>query len=186
MKEPQIFQLKDQKINNDISHWFITATQRDKITILRKLIHATNPQKAIVFINKNELIQDVSSRLNYHKINAECIYGNASKLERKKALDAFKTGKCNVLVASDLLARGLDLQDLTHVFNLDIPVDLNEYLHRVGRTGRSGKKGIAISIITENEKQFITTIERLNGIVVKPIELMNGEVFELKTLTKKN
>lgn len=186
MKEPQIFQLKDQKINGDILHLSITAERRDKINILRKLIHATTPQKAIVFINKNELIQEVAARLNYHKINAECIYGNASKAERKKALDAFKTGNCNVLIASDLVARGLDLQNITHVFNLDIPVDLNEYIHRVGRTGRAGKKGIAISIITENENQFMKNIERLNHITVQPIEVTNGEVMELKTATKKN
>lgn len=175
MKEPMIFQLSEEKLNNDIEHFYMLSTRRDKIINLRKLIHAVKPTKAIVFINKNELIQDVANRLNYHKINTVSIFGDATKKERKQALDSFKTGSANVLVASDLVARGLDLQDLSHVFNLDIPVDLHEYTHRVGRTGRAGSKGTAISIVTEKEIQFIKSIEKLNGIkfVAKDLEKGN-------------
>lgn len=185
MKKPKIYQLKEDNVNKDIQHLSITAARRDKINILRKLIHATKPKKAIVFLNKNELIQDVSDRLNYHKINAVCIFGNASKFERKKALDAFKSGESKILVASDLVARGLDLPNLTHVFNLDIPADLNEYIHRVGRTGRAGAKGTAVSIVTEKEIKFIKAIERLNNINVKPIEVVNGQVNELNNSNQK-
>ncbi len=180
MKEPQLISLADEKVNNDIEHFYIISTVRDKINVLRSLIHATKPKKAIVFINKNELIQEMVSRLNYHKIDAVGIFGNATKASRKKALDAFKSGKSNILVSSDLVARGLDLQDITHVINLDIPADLDEYIHRVGRTGRAGKKGTAISIITENERRFINKIEKSNGIVISPKKLYKGKLINSK------
>lgn len=177
MKEPQLINLTDEKINSDINHFYITTTRRDKINVLRSLIHATKPTKAIIFINKNELIQDVVARLNYHKINTVGMFGNATKASRKETLDAFRSGKSTILVSSDLVARGLDLQEITHVINLDIPQDLNEYIHRVGRTGRAGKKGTAISIITENEKQFLKKIERLNGIAITPKEIYKGKLI---------
>lgn len=194
MTDPVVFQLSEEKLNNDIEHQYIVSSRRDKINTLRKMIHAAKPTKSIVFINKNELIQDVANRLNYHKIKTVSIYGDATKKERKEALDAFKNGKATVLVASDLVARGLDLQDLSHVFNLDIPVDLHEYTHRVGRTGRAGEKGCAISIVTEKEVQFIRQISRLNGITFTQKDLAEGLVNdysasevtkEVKTAAKK-
>lgn len=178
MKEPVLFQLSEEKLNSDIEHQYLVSSRRDKINTLRKTIHAAKPNKSIVFINKNELIQDVANRLNYHKIKTVSIFGNATKKERKQALDAFKSGKASVLVASDLVARGLDLTDLTHVFNLDIPVDLHEYTHRVGRTGRAGAKGCAISIVTEKEVQFLRQISMLNGITFSQKDLAEGKVVE--------
>lgn len=192
MKEPVIFQLSEEKLNNDIKHNYIVSSRRDKITALRKAIHASNPSKSIVFINKNELIQDVANRLNYHKIKTVSIFGNATKKERKQALDDFKSGKATVLVASDLVARGLDLQDLSHVFNLDIPVDLHEYTHRVGRTGRAGAKGTAISIVTDKEVQFLRQISRLNGITFKQKDIAEGKLIDYveandsKSISSKN
>jgi len=179
MKEPHVFKLSEEKINADIEHLYITSTRRDKTTTLRKLIHAAKPTKAIVFLNKNELIQEVNDVLIYHAIKSVCIFGNATKPERKKALDAFKSGSANVLVASDLVARGLDLQGLTHVFNLDIPIELSEYIHRVGRTGRAGEKGTAISIVTEKEVEFIKAIERINSVTMSFIKLHNGKLIKV-------
>lgn len=188
MKTPEIIQLKAEKINNDIEHFYLTASRRDKINLLRKVISSTKPTKAIVFLNKNELIQDLRDRLLYHQVETVAIFGNARKADRKKALDAFKTGSAKVLVASDLVARGMDLPNITHVFNLDIPADLNEYTHRVGRTGRAGKKGTAISIVTPNEVQFVKSIERLNGIKFYEKEIVKGKLYDPKVLKypKKN
>ncbi|MBN2261178.1 MAG: DEAD/DEAH box helicase [Clostridiales bacterium] len=177
-KEPHLVNLNDERINNDIDHLCIISTKRDKIDTLRSLIHAAKPKKTIVFVNKNDLIQEVVARLIFHKIDAVGIFGNAIKADRKKAIDSFKNGKATVLVASDLVARGLDLQDITHIINLDIPSSLNEYLHRVGRTGRADKKGTAISIITENEVQYLMKIEELNGIAFSVKELYKGKLID--------
>lgn len=177
-KEATVIRLIEQKVNSDIEHLCVLSEQRDKINTLRKIIHAVNPKKAIVFINRNELIQEVTSKLCYHKIDAVGIFGNARKSDRKKALDAFKGGKANVLIASDLVARGLDLQDITHVINLDIPADLHEYVHRAGRTGRAGKKGTAITILTEREISALMKIERIHGVEFSVKEVREGRLVE--------
>jgi len=178
MKEPVLIQLTGEKVNADITHFCVLSDQRDKVNTLRKIIHAVKPKKAIVFINRNELIQEVTSKLQHHKIDAVGMFGNARKADRKKSLDAFKGGKASVLIASDLVARGLDLQDITHIINLDIPVNLNEYVHRAGRTGRAGAKGIAITIITENEIKSLMKIERMHGIEFDVKEVRAGQLVE--------
>lgn len=180
MKEPKLINLTREKVNNDIEHYYITTTRRYKSTTLRSLIHASNPKKTIVFLNRNEFIQDLVAELKYHKLNAVGIFGNASKEERKKALDSFRTGKSNILISSDLMARGLDLKDITHVINLDVPENFDEYVHRVGRTGRAGEKGVAISIITEDEERFIKKIARMNSISIIPKELYKGKLIDLE------
>ena len=180
MKSPEVLRLKKEEINNDIEHYYIIASRRDKLKVTRQLIHATKPKKAIVFLNKNELIQDLNDQLLFHKIKSVAIFGNGTKEQRKKALRSFSTGDAKILVASDLVARGLDLPAITHIINLDIPSDLNEYTHRAGRTGRAGKKGVAISIITENEVQFIKQIEKKAGIKCMEIKLSNGYLIEAK------
>jgi len=180
MKNPIIINITPDKVNPSIEHYFVVAPQREKIDMLRKLIHAINPSKAIVFINKNEAVMDVMEKLNYHKIDAVGIFGNATKQDRKKAIDRFKGGQAKILVASDLVARGLDLQNLSHIINMDIPVDLNEYIHRVGRTGRAGKNGIAISIITLSQMQDIKKIEKINNIHIQSKVLKNGQLIDYK------
>lgn len=180
MKQPQVISLTDIKLNSDIEHYMISSTVRDKITTLRSVIHAVKPKKAIVFINKNGLVKDIMMKLNYHKIDAVAIFGSAKKSARKHALDAFRGGRANVLVSSDLVARGLDLKDITHIINLDIPADLNEYLHRVGRTGRAGHKGTAISIVTEYEMKLVRKIERINGIDVIQKGIYKGKLIDQK------
>jgi superfamily II DNA/RNA helicase len=178
MKEATVIDLSADKPNMDIDHLCLVVERRKKIIALRKLLHAVKPKKALVFINRNELIQEVVEKLNYHHIKAEGIFGNASKVERKAALDAFKKGKATVLIASDLLARGLDLPDLTHVIHLDLPGDVNEYIHRAGRTGRAGKKGTSISLISENEINFLLGVEQRFDIEFTVMELSRGQLVE--------
>jgi len=178
MKDPTLVNITEEKINSDIEHLCVVAERRDKIDVLRKLIHATKPKKTIVFINRNERIQEVALKLTHHKIKAVGIYGNSTKAERKAMLDAFRSGKATVLVASDLVARGLDLRDITHVINLDIPENLNEYTHRAGRTGRAGKSGTAITIVTDREIATLIQIQNLTGIEFEAKEVREGKLVE--------
>jgi superfamily II DNA/RNA helicase len=181
MKEPEVIKIQVVKdINPNITHMFFMAEQRDKIEVLRKLLASINSQRAIVFINKSDEIQLTASKLQYHKVNAYPIYGNASKEERKKAIEGFRTGKVNVLIASDLAARGLDIDDVTHIFNLDLPEDSNEYLHRSGRTGRMGKPGTVISIVTSREMSMIKKYEKDFNIHIEPKDMYKGEIIDMK------
>lgn len=178
MKEASIINLTSTETNTNIDHLCMIVDRRKKIIALRKLLHAIQPEKALVFINRNEMVQEVVSKLNYHHVKTEGIFGNATKPERKKALDAFKSGKSKVLIASDLLARGLDLKGLTHVINLDLPEDLNEYIHRVGRTGRAGQAGTAISLIDEREINDLLAVERHFDVEFTVMELSHGKFIE--------
>jgi superfamily II DNA/RNA helicase len=178
MKEPTLIDLSAEVPDLDIEHFCLVIERRKKIDTLRKLLHAVQPKKALVFINRNELIQEVVDKLNHHHIKAEGIFGNATKVQRKAALDAFRSGKSTVLIASDLLARGLDLPELTHVINLDLPAEVNEYIHRAGRTGRAGKHGTAISMVTENEINFLMGVERKFGIEFEVKELSRGQLID--------
>ncbi len=154
------------------------AEQRDKIEILRKLIAAIEPPKAIVFINKSDEIDITTSKLKFHKLNAAGIYGTAEKEERKKALEDFRSGKVQLLVASDLAARGLDIQDVTYIFNLDLPVETKEYLHRAGRTGRMGKAGLVISIVTTKEEAQIRKYQNNFNLNIAQKEIHMGALVE--------
>ncbi|OSB13200.1 DEAD/DEAH box helicase [Clostridium botulinum] len=181
MKDSVIVKVKEKNtVNENIKHLYITGEHRERIEILRKLIAATNPKRAIVFINRNEEIELTTLKLQYHKIKVYGIYGAAEKEQRKKALEDFRSGKVQILVSSDLSARGLDVKDVTHIFNLDLPENPKEYLHRVGRTGRASKEGIAISIITEKEKALIRKYEKEFNINIEEKKIYKGTLISSK------
>lgn len=181
MKEPELIKVTQGNINsNNIEHHYLISQQRDKIVNLRKLIAALNPKKAIVFQNKNEEIQLTAEKLKYHSIKAFGIYGNASKEDRKKAIDGFKNGTYEILIASDLAARGLDIKDITHIFNLDLPEDSKDYLHRIGRTGRAGKSGIAVTLVTQNEVAQIKKYETELNLKIEAKNLYKGKLLSPK------
>lgn len=181
MKEPEIIKVEEKTlVNPDIEHMYLVTEQRDKIEVLRKLVAAENPERAIVFINKSEETQLTTLKLQYHHLAAYGIFGTASKEERKKAMEGFRSGKIQLLIASDVAARGLDIKDVTHIFNLDLPQDSKDYLHRVGRTGRAGKAGTAISIVTEKEVSAIRRYERDFNIKIEEIDVYKGAIVEPK------
>jgi len=178
MEAPVVIKIDEKIINPNITHLYFTAEQRDKIETLRKLLAAMKPQKAFVFINKTEKTQETTLKLQYHHYKAYGIYGLASKEERKKAMDNFRRGDINILVASDIAARGLDIQGVTHIFNLDLPEDAKEYLHRVGRTGRHGNPGTAVSIVTEREIVLIKRYERDFKIKLNEKLVYKGKIVD--------
>lgn len=187
MKEPELVRIEEKvQVNPNINHFYITTEQRDKIEVLRKLIAAEKPKKAIVFLNKGEEIELTTLKLQYHQIKAYGVYGSAPKEERKKALEGFRNGKIQILVASDLAARGLDVKDVTHIINLDLPVDSKEYIHRVGRTGRANSSGTAISIVTMKELTQIKKFEKDLKIHIDLKELYKGSLVDSFTGSPSN
>ncbi len=179
MKEAEVVRIEEKKlVNPNISHMYVVTEQRNKIETLRKLIVALKPEKAIVFINKSDNIQITTAKLQYHHIKAYGIYGNASKEERKKALEEFRRGKIQLLIASDIAARGLDIKGVSHIFNLDLTEESKGYLHRVGRTGRAGKSGTAISIITQKELGLIKKYEKDFNLKIQPKQVYKGAILD--------
>ncbi|MGE4284475.1 MAG: DEAD/DEAH box helicase [Clostridia bacterium] len=190
MTDPKIIKVENKHlVNSNITHMYFVAEQRDKIEILRKLNTAINPERAIIFINKSDQIQITTSKLQYHHLNAYGIYGAATKEERQRALEGFRNGKINFLVASDLAARGLDIKGVSHVFNLDLPENPKDYLHRAGRTGRVNEPGVSISIVTEKELTLIRKYEQDLNIKIEKKTVFKGAIIESgtrKSFTKKS
>ncbi len=158
-----------ESIPKSISHSFILTEQRDKIETVRKLINKIKPAKALIFLNNVALIDNLITKLEFHGLTAQDLHGTNQKLDRKKVMTDYRTGKLKILVASDIAARGLQMDKITHIFNMDIPEKSKDYLHRAGRTGRNGKDGVVISLATERETTFLKKIERELKIKIEKI-----------------
>lgn len=177
MKEPVVFKSKGKAaLNPNIDHAYIVADRRDKFDTLRKLLAAANAEKSIVFVNNSTELDIVTQKLNYHDRPAFNISSHISKEERQKALESFRAGRIKILVSSDLSARGLDIDGITHVFNLDFPVSANDYLHRAGRCARGYGYGSCVCIPNNKEVAAIRVYEREFNIEIKPIRLFKGTV----------
>ena len=180
MKDMEIIKATDNSvINPNITHLYIYGDRREKFTNLRKALASAKPKRSIVFVNDEVSIEVINEKLNYHKYKSVCISGKMSKEARKNAMTAFISGKANILVSSDLSARGLDIPDVSHVFNLDFPLSKNEYLHRCGRSARGNKKGTAISIVTNQNLGTIRDYKRQFKINMKAVEIKEGKFVDV-------
>ncbi|MBI2715851.1 MAG: DEAD/DEAH box helicase [Rhizobiales bacterium] len=136
----------------------------DKRETLRNLIRSADDFKnAIVFCNRKREVALLHRSLQRHKFNAVALHGDLDQSARTAALDAFRTGEAKLLIASDVAARGLDIPAVSHIFNFDVPHHPDDYIHRIGRTGRAGLTGIAITIVTPADGKSVAAIERLTG-----------------------
>ena len=163
-------------VNENIEHLYLVCEERDKPEVLRKLLHAFKVPRSIVFVHRNDVAEEVASKLTHHKLAVADLNSELSKKDRKQAMDGIRSGAIRIMIASDLAARGLNIPDVTHVFNLDVPTMSKAYLHRVGRTARAGAKGIAVSLVTETEARLIRRYEQDLGIALQCIRVHNGEI----------
>jgi superfamily II DNA/RNA helicase len=168
---------EDGVINPNIEHFYVVVEQRDKADTIRKLVHATKTNKAIVFTHRNETAEDLAARLEHHKIAVADLHSTYDKEVRKQAMQNFRNGKATVMIASDVAARGLDVAGITHVFNLDLPSKGKDYLHRVGRTGRAGAHGVAVSVLVRPEVRLVKQFERDFSISIREVMLREGEML---------
>jgi superfamily II DNA/RNA helicase len=145
----------------------LVATGREdheKRETLRRLItSADNFKNAIIFCNRKREVATLHRSLVRHKFNAVALHGDLDQSARTAALDAFRKGDAKLLIASDVAARGLDIPAVSHVFNFDVPHHPDDYVHRIGRTGRAGLTGTAITIVAPSDQKAVTAIERLTG-----------------------
>ena len=160
-----------------IEHWAFFAEDRKKISLLRSLLTAAKPRKALVFTGRPGQAGNIVSQLQYRHLAAGGIWGDMDKRARKAAMDGFRRGHLSILVASDLACRGLDIEGVSHVIALDVPADGEWYLHRAGRTGRAGKRGIMATIGNEEEMRRLERIEKKLGITVYPKALYGGRIL---------
>ena len=170
------------RVADTIEHAYLVCAERDKPDVLRKLLHALAPERAIVFADRTDTAGIVAAKLAHHRIPAADLSAARDKLDRKRAMDAFRRGDVRVLLTSDLAARGLDLPGVSHVFNLDVPAQSKAYLHRVGRTGRAGAAGQAVTLVTPGEVRLVRRYRNQLAIVLTRIEVRGGRVDALEVL----
>ena len=149
--------------------------KKRKSRLLAFLIGSNNWSQVLVFNKTKHGANKLVRELNKKEIRAAAIHGNKSQMQRTKALADFKGGKVDVLVATDIAARGIDIQDLPHVVNFDLPYVAEDYVHRVGRTGRAGKSGAAVSLVSADEITQLWAIERLIRTSIERVEVEGFE-----------
>lgn len=172
----EVVQAGAAAVNENIQHLYLICEERDKPDVLRKLLHAFELPRSIVFVHRNDVAERVAAKLAHHKLAVADLSAELGKLDRKQAMDGIRSGAIRIMIASDLAARGLNIPGVTHVFNLDVPTMSKAYLHRVGRTGRAGAQGIAVSLLTEIEARLVRRYEQELGIVMQCVRVRDGHV----------
>ncbi|NRG32400.1 DEAD/DEAH box helicase [Niallia circulans] len=161
MKDPEVVKVKAKEMTVPlIEQYYIETQEKTKFDILTRLLDIQSPELAIIFGRTKRRVDELSEALNLRGYTAEGIHGDLSQAKRMSVLRKFKEGTIDVLVATDVAARGLDISGVTHVYNFDIPQDPESYVHRIGRTGRAGKEGVAITFITYRERSYLQVVEK--------------------------
>jgi superfamily II DNA/RNA helicase len=152
-----------------IEQRLVETGSRDKRDTLRRLLQADDVATAIIFANRKTTVRDLASGLKRNGFAVGQIHGDMEQPERLRELDRFKSGEINILVASDVAARGLDIKGVSHVFNYDVPWHPDDYVHRIGRTGRAGATGKAFTLATSEDAEAVANIEKLTGQKIERI-----------------
>ena len=161
MTNPEHVKVKAKEMTvSNIQQFYLEVHERKKFDTLTRLLDIQSPELAIVFGRTKRRVDELTEALNLRGYTAEGIHGDLTQAKRMVALRKFKQGAIEVLVATDVAARGLDISGVTHVYNFDVPQDPESYVHRIGRTGRAGKTGMAMTFITPREKDMLRAIEQ--------------------------
>ncbi|MCT2534250.1 DEAD/DEAH box helicase [Aquibacillus koreensis] len=177
MQQPKVIRISKKEINHPpVDHLYFVCEAREKIEVLRKLIRIIDG-KALVFFSDINNLSVIAEKLEYKGIIASTLHSSSKKQEREQAIKKFRTGQSDVLLATDVAARGLDIQDLTHVIHMDISPDTAQYIHRSGRTGRLGSEGgTVISIVSGGEIKNLKKISRDQGFILEEKSLYKGQI----------
>ncbi|AQR73981.1 DEAD/DEAH box helicase [Sphingomonas sp. LM7] len=161
--------------NVNIKQWVVPVAASDKRSVLRDLLRGEEVTTAIIFCNRKTTVRDLNKSLQKSGFRSTEIHGDMEQSQRIAELDRFKAGTVNILVASDVAARGLDIKGVSHVYNFDAPWHPDDYVHRIGRTGRAGATGIAYTLVTPEDSENIAEIEKLTGMKIERLKPANGE-----------
>jgi ATP-dependent RNA helicase DeaD len=180
MKEPAETSAAESQegggLPGSIRHWYFLCDRREKIDLVRRLVRHLRMKPALLFLNDIEKIGELASKLKYEGVMVDTLYGDTPGRERGEALRRFRSGKITLLIATDLAARGLDVPGLPLVIQFEPALDADHYVHRAGRTGRMGKEGLSITLITPQERFIVEKLSKQLGIEMAPKTLFEGRV----------
>lgn len=168
MNEPQRIQVEAQQMTVPaIRQIYYEVGARDKFEVLVRILDYEQPSSAMIFCRTKKEVDDLTARLIARAFPAEAIHGDLNQTQRDRVMERFRSGQAEMLVATDVAARGLDIEHVSHVINYDIPLDPEVYVHRIGRTGRAGRSGTAITLVTGRERRLWNEIQRVTGAKVQ-------------------
>ena len=161
MKNPTLIEIESKNVTLDeISQVIIETTDTNKFDTLCKIIDEQRPYIVIIFCRTKQRVIELNNNLLAKGYNSDELHGDLSQGKRERVMKKLRDLKLQILVATDIASRGIDLEGVTHVINYDIPRDVDSYIHRIGRTGRIGNTGIAITLVTPREQDDLSLIER--------------------------
>lgn len=158
-------------VSETVKQFAVNVTSRNKKSTLTKLLETEPVKNAIIFCNRKRDVDMLAKHLKASGLDAQALHGDMNQSMRIQVLESFKTGALKLLVASDVAARGLDIPNMSHVFNYDIPMQAEDYVHRIGRTGRAGKEGTSYSLVTSDDRKSFDAVKALTKSPVEMIEL---------------
>jgi superfamily II DNA/RNA helicase len=161
--------------NVNIEQFKVKVSSREKRDTLVDLLRTDDVTSALIFANRKTTVRELNKSLKRMGFSTGEIHGDMDQSSRIAELDRFKSGEVNILVASDVAARGLDIKGVSHVFNYDTPWHPDDYVHRIGRTGRAGAKGRAFTLVTPEDAEAIGNVEKLTGMTVPVFETGGAE-----------
>lgn len=171
MHDPQTVKIKAKELTTDlVDQYYVRAKDYEKFDIMTRMIDVQDPDLTIVFGRTKRRVDELSRGLIARGYNAAGIHGDLTQDRRSKIMRRFKEGHLDILVATDVAARGLDISGVTHVYNYDIPSDPDSYVHRIGRTGRAGHHGASLTFVTPNEMNYLHEIEKLTRARMLPLK----------------
>jgi len=175
MRKPkEISVSKDEMVLDLTKQYYISVGRRNKSWALCRILDMDKP-KAIIFCQTIKMVDILEERLASLKYKAEAIHGDLSQSKRERVLKSFKGDETDILIATDVAARGIDIDDISYVINYDMPPDVDTYIHRIGRTGRAGKEGIAVSFITSEEEYLIREFELRTEMKIEKRDVPEAE-----------
>lgn len=182
MKEPELLKVETQQVTADLTDQiYFELRDSDRFDALTRIIDVEADFYGVVFCRTKNQVDEITTRLNERGYDADGLHGDISQALREKILRKFRNKQVNVLVATDVAARGIDISDLTHVINYSLPQDPESYVHRIGRTGRAGKQGTAITFITPSEyRQFVAMQRNVNVKIRKEVIPSAHDVINIK------
>ncbi|MDW7729424.1 MAG: DEAD/DEAH box helicase, partial [Bacillota bacterium] len=186
MREPEFIRIKTKEITvpNTEQHYY-QVHEREKFDALCRLLDLHSPEAAIIFARTKRRVDEILEALSKRGYSAEAIHGDLTQSKRDSVMRKFKNGVTEILVATDVAARGLDIGSVTHVYNFDIPQDPDSYVHRIGRTGRVGRAGMATTFVLPRELDHLELIERTirRKIVRQPVPTLDETIRGQQRLT---
>ncbi|CAC9602509.1 DEAD-box ATP-dependent RNA helicase DeaD (CshA) (EC 3.6.4.13) [uncultured Gammaproteobacteria bacterium] len=184
LNNPKIVKVKNktETASTIAQSYMMVSNMAQKLDALTRILEVTTFDAMIVFTRTKTMTIELEEKLSARGFSAAAINGDIAQNQRERIINNYKKGKIDILIATDVAARGLDVERISHVINYDIPQDAESYVHRIGRTGRAGRSGKAILFVSHRERRMLSTIERITRQKIEPIELPSAKIINAKRI----